>query len=73
MVGIDLWNCFFLVEKGIPLQDKLAMAIGIYATGRAASQLRDREAPDHLSKLLLLRAREGLRGSKAFQVLARSQ
>ncbi len=63
---------FLLLEKGMSLQHKLAMAIGVYATSRTAAQLRDREAPN-LSKLLLLHARDGHCGSKAFGELARSR
>ena len=63
---------FFMVEQGMDQQEKLAMAIGVYAVSRTVAQLRSESGELHAEALLRLHAREGLRGSKAKKVLAQS-
>ena len=61
---------FLLAIHGMDDTEKLAMAIGIYAVSRAVAQCRHHIGPVKIEALLRLHAHEGLRGSKARQVLA---
>ena len=61
---------FLLSTRGIADNDKMAMAVGIYAVSRAVAQSRQHAGPIKVEDLLRLHAREGLRGSKAKRLLA---
>ena len=61
---------FLLVSSAMSEDDKLAMAIGVYAVGRAVAQCSRRKDQVCVESLLRLHAREGLRGSKARRILS---
>ena len=61
---------FLLVSSAMSKDDKLAMAIGVYAVGRAVAQCSRRKDQVCVESLLRLHAREGLRGSKARRILS---
>ena len=63
---------FFLAEHGMELEEKVAMAIGLYATSRAVTQARNATSQVDAVRLLRLHAKEGLRASKAWKLLKES-
>ena len=63
---------FLMAERGMTRIEKLSMAIGVYAASRASAQYRGEGRNGNLRQLLLLHAREGLRGSRARRELAQA-
>lgn len=60
---------FLLGAQGMRLNEKLGMAVAVYALARTLSQLRDRPSGEQLRQILRLHVCEGLRGSKARSIL----
>ena len=63
---------FLLAERGMPFEDKLAMAVAVYAVSRTVEQASGSCTAVNTEKLMRLHAQEGLRGSKARKYLKRS-
>ena len=54
------------------LEEKVGMAIGVYAISRAVTQARNVTSQVDVVRLLRLHAKEGLRASKAWKLLKES-